>query len=348
MKLTNQEEKEILKYIDTYDFKEYLQDKTILITGSKGIVGSGIIKWVLKENELHGTNARIIASTRNPKRRPDWITEEDNIEFCTFGKELEELADQPIDYVIHSAAPTSNKVFKAQPVESLKVILDGTENMLNLTKEKNAQMIYLSSEEAYGTPDLEEPVKETFVGAVDSLSTRSCYPLGKKVAELLCRSYFEEYAVNVKIIRPTVILGLWQEYESVKVEAEILRCIMENKNLMMLSDGSTMKSVIYSLDAISAVLTVLFRGNGGEAYNATNPYTYCSVKDRAYKAFAEFNEKLDIEFAKSDISKASGYLPKRAICEDITKISGLGWKPERDMSDIYRLDIERFTESRKN
>lgn len=342
MILTKIEEIEISKYVKRFDFSQYLKDKTILVTGSKGIVGSGIIKWILYENEHNNLNCRIIASTRDVARIPSYIEVSDNITYITFGNEIEECANFKIDYVVHSAAPTSNKVFKSQPIESLHVIVEGTERMLQLSHQHNAKMIYLSSEEAYGTPDIEEPIKENFVGAINSLSTRSCYPLGKKVAELLCRSYYEEYGVDVRIIRPTVILGLWQEYDSVKVEAEILRCIIESKNLYMMSDGSTKKCVIYSLDAVSAVLFVITKGQAGEAYNATNPNTFCSVKERANTAFQLFNPELKIEYAKNDTSEKSAYLPKRSLCEDISKISALGWIPYADMTDIYKIDIERF------
>lgn len=345
MILTEIEKREIQKYSGLFDFSEALKDKTILVTGSKGIVGSGITKWLLFENATNGLNCHIIASTRDKARKPDYIESSDSIEYCTFGKEIEECSGKHIDYIVHAAAPTSNRVFQSQPVESLSVIVDGTKRMLELAKAHCSTMVYLSSEEVYGTPFVETPIDESFTGeGIDRLSVRSCYPLGKNVAELLCRSYCEEYGVDVKIIRPTVILGLWQEYDSVKVEAEILRCILENKNLYMKSDGSTKKCVIYSLDAVSAVLTVMTKGQAGEAYNATNPDTFCSVKDRAYAAFAEFNPDVTVEFAPEDNSRQSGYLPKRALCEDITKIGSLGWKPYADMTYIYRIDIDRFHE----
>ena len=110
----------------------------------------------------------------------------------------------------------------------------------------------------------------------------------------------------------------------------------------MKSDGSTKKCVIYSLDAVSAVLTVLTKGLAGEAYNATNPDTFCSVKDRAYNAFAEFAPSVTIEFETDCNAQQLGYLPKRSLCEDVTKISKLGWKHYADMSYIYMIDIERF------
>ena len=342
MRLTDIEEKELLRYTSLFDFSESFKDKTILVTGSKGIVGSGVIKWILFENVQKEWNCHIIASTRNKKQFPDWVVSGDNIEFCTFGHEIEECKGKQIDYIIHAAAPTSGKVFISQPVESLGVIVKGTENILLLAKEHHSRMLYLSSEEAYGTPDSETPISEDYVGAVNSLNIRSCYPLGKKIAELLCRSYYEEYGVNVCIIRPTVILGLWQEYDSVKVEAEILRCILEKTDLIMKSDGSTKKCVIYSLDAVSAVLTALTKGLAGEAYNATNPDTFCSVKERAQKAFAEFAPDVKVVFQSNCDAQKLGYLPKRSLCEDVSKLKALGWKPLADMDYIYKTDIERF------
>ena len=345
MVLNSFEEKEIKKYVENMDFFNYLKDKTLLITGSKGIIGSGVVKWILYMNKIYKLNCHIIASSRSLEK-PSYIEDEDDINYCLFGKERDAI-DGKVDFIIHSATPTSNKVFTSSPAESLDVILAGTKSMLELAKEMSAEMIYISSEEVYGTPNIDCAIDEDYVGNIDSLNIRSCYPLGKKTAELMCKSYFVEYGVNVKIIRPTVILGLWQSYDSVKVEAEILRCIMESKNLHMQSDGSTKKCVIYSLDCISAIFTVLFVGVSGEAYNATNPDTFCSVKDRAYKAFAKFNPRITIEFATVDNSTKQGYLPKRQLLENISKIEGLGWKPLADMEYIYKIDIERFSKYKK-
>lgn len=342
MILKDVEQRELDRYTGLYDFTRQLQNKCILITGTKGIVGSGLIKWILYENQHHHTNVHIIASTRDPQNVPLYIENSDNIEFCQFGHEEKTCQCREIDYIIHAAAPTSNRVFKMHPVESLKVILDGTERMLEMAKAHKATMLFFSSSEAYGTPTIDVPISEEYVGAIDSLNTRSCYPLGKKIAELLCKSYFEEYEVNVKIIRPTVILGLWQPYDSVKVEAEILRSVIESQNFVMKSDGSTKKSVIYSLDAISAALTVLFKGHAGEAYNATNPSTYCSVKERAVDMIEKFNPAIHIEYEATDTSVAQGYLQKHTLLENIEKIKELGWEPKADVNHIYSVDIERF------
>lgn len=349
MRLTEIEERELFRYISSYDFTEYLMDKTFLITGCKGIVGSGIIKWLLKENEMHKTNVRIIASTRNPKDIPEYVDSEDNISFCEFGKEKEYCSNMRIDYIIHAASPTGNSFHKTNPVESLRVIVDETEKMLEIAnRNERCSVIYLSSEEVYGLPESEEPIDESFVGTVDSLNIRSCYPLGKKTAELLCYTNYIEYGTDVKIIRPTVIHGLFQKYSEQRVVNEILRCIVEKKNLVMQSAGLTKKCLMYSLDAISAIFFVLFKGKSGEAYNASNPDTFMTIKDLANHLFAKFAPDVKIEFADLDASVAQGYLPKRSLVQSVQKLEALGWKTLTDLHEIYRIDIERFLGNKMN
>ena len=344
MRLTDVERREFNRYFKLYDFKSEIRNKTFLITGSKGLVGSGIIKWLLLENEISNTNVRIIASTRTPKDIPSYIEADDNIEFCHFGLEKQACSQLEIDYIIHSASPTGNSFHAAHPSQSLRLIIDETEKMLDICLENsNCSMIYISSEEIYGLPNTEEPLSEKYVGAIDSLNGRSCYPLGKKVAELLCYNYFLEYGIDTKIIRPTVIHGLFQKYSEERVANEILRCIIENRNLVMKSDGMTKKCIMYSLDAISAIFTVLFKGLSGEAYNATNPNTFMTVKDLANYIFNQFCPKLKVEFALKDTSVSEGYLPKRTLLQSTSKISSLGWNPITSLEQIYQVDIERFS-----
>lgn len=343
MKLSKIEKEEFDRYVEKYDFSESFKGKTFLVTGCKGIVGSGVIKWLLNLNHCQDLGVHIIASTRNPQDIPDYIEASDAIEFCEFGKEKVFCTDKDIDYIIHAASPTGNTFHKAHPVESLRVIVDSTEKMLEIaSKNPNCSMLYISSEEVYGLPKSEEPISEDYVGAIDSLNIRSCYPLGKKVCELLCFNYFKEYGTDVKIVRPTVIHGLLQKYSEQRVVNEILRCIIENKNLVMKSAGLTKKCLMYSLDAIAAMFTVLTKGKAGEAYNTSNPSTFITVRDLALGLFEKFNPSIGVEFAEQDTAVSEGYLPQRSLLQDISKIKELGWEPITPLERIYEIDIERF------
>ena len=100
---------------------------------------------------------------------------------------------------------------------------------------------------------------------------------------------------------------------------------------------------MYTLDAISAVFTVLFKGKKGEAYNASNPDTFLMVRDLATLVFDKFNPNVVVEYSKVDTSVKDGYLPQRKLVQSIDKIKEIGWRPYASLEDIYRIDIARFS-----
>ena len=342
MKYTKIEYLEFSNYIKDNNFGDYLKNKTILITGSKGLVGTALIKWILLQNEISNANTHVIGSTRNPCDIPEYIDENDNIEYVKYGQELE--IKQHIDYIIHAASPTGNQYHMQHPVETFRTNVDGMEKMLELSeKNKNCSLIYLSSEEVYGLPSDDSPaMTEDMVGAIDSLNLRSCYPLGKKASEFLCHASAVEYGLDVKIIRPTVIHGLVQRYEETRVVNELLRCIIEDRDFIMKSDGLTKKCMMYSLDAVSAIFTVLFKGEKGEAYNASNPDTFITVKDLANYLFEKFNPNIKVVVAEEKAKTSDGFLPHRTLVQDISKLKSLGWEPKTSLDHIYEVDIQRF------
>lgn len=343
MKYTEIELKELSKYINDNDFQNYLKNKTILITGSKGLVGTALVKWILVQNEIKNINTHIIGSTRNPAEIPEYIEASDNIEYCRYGDELK--LTQHIDYIVCAASPTGNQYHMQHPVETFRTNVDSTEKMLELMeKNDNCSLIYLSSEEVYGLPSDDAPaMTEDMVGAIDSLNLRNCYPLGKKASEFLCHASAVEYGLDIKIIRPTVIHGLFQRYEETRVVNELLRCILENRDLIMKSDGMTKKCMMYSLDAVSAIFTVLFKGEKGETYNASNPDMFITIKDLANYLFGKFNPNIKVVFAESQAKTTDGFLPHRTLIQSIDKLKALGWEPKTNLDHIYEVDIERFS-----
>lgn len=342
MKLSMLEKRELTAYLSRFDFLEYIQNKTFLITGAGGMTGTGIIKWLLLENEVHDANVKIYASTRKPNEVPDYLEAGDAVIFCMFGTEFDTLSNISFDYIIHGAAPTGRKFFISKPVETFRVIVDDTENLLELARRNpGCRFLYLSSMDVYGVISSESPISEEYVSAIDNSSIRNGYPLGKKGAEFLCHAYHQEYGVDTIIIRPASIQGLFQPYEEARVFNEILRCILEKKDLVLKSDGSVKKCFIYSLDAISAVFTVLFKGMGGEVYNATNPETFMTLRDLAQHLFDRFCPESKVVCDIQD-EKKIGFLPCFSFVQDIRKLSELGWTIFKGLDDIYAVDIERF------
>lgn len=339
MILNKVEKREIDLYLKRYDFSAFFSNKNVLITGYKGLIGTGIAKWLLRMNDLHSCNLKLFLSSRNPSSIPDWIEKDDNVVFTKYMKE----DCENLDVIIHLAAPTDKQYFINNPIDSIDSIYEGTKYYLNLaSKQQNdCRFLYASSVEAYGCPTGNKLLNESYAGEIDSFDIRNGYPLGKKAAEFLCFSFYEKYRLKTFVVRPSSVQGLFQHYDETRIFNEILRCLIEEKDFIMKSDGLTKKSIIYSLDAISALMLIIQKGQPGQAYNVTNSSIYFSMNDYVERVFRQFNSRLQLIHIKADNSK-EGFLPRVEYNLSTKKIEAIGWKPFADLYHIYSTDLERF------
>ncbi|MGN1030648.1 MAG: NAD-dependent epimerase/dehydratase family protein, partial [Butyricicoccaceae bacterium] len=132
-------------------------NKTVLVTGATGLIGSQIVKALVCSNRYNNTNIRILALVRSQEKAYQvlgGLCENRSVELVQGDvMQLPEIAE-PIDYMIHGASPTSSRYFVSNPVETILTAVNGTRNLLELAREKQIQgFLYLSSLEVYGTPD---------------------------------------------------------------------------------------------------------------------------------------------------------------------------------------------------
>ena len=346
MKFNDIEKKEYDRYFSYYDFSKNFTNKTFLITGAKGILGQAIIKWLLYYNKIYHTNIKIYASTRNESNIPEYIENDDNIKYIKYGREVDLLSNKTIDYIIHLVSPTDRSDFTDKSYETILTIIESTKNVIEVCKNQkknnhDCKILYMSSEEVYGSINSLQSIDEKTVGSIDSLNPRSCYPLAKKCSELMLITSSKEFAISARILRASVIFGLFQKYEWDRIETEILRCVIESKNLVMRTKGLTKKSNIYTLDCVTAVFIVLIKGKDGEVYNVTNTSAYDTVSNMALKIFKKFNSNCKIDYRiDNDASKA--YLSKKELLMNVDKLKNLSWLPKTSFDEIYKIDIERF------
>ncbi|HPZ00989.1 MAG TPA: NAD-dependent epimerase/dehydratase family protein, partial [Clostridiales bacterium] len=178
-------------------------------------------------------------------------------------------------------------------------------------------------------------------GYIDPLSVRSSYSEGKRMVENLCASYASQYRVPVCMARLSQTFGAGVEYTDGRVFAEFARCAIEGKDIVLHTDGSTIRTYCYTSDAVSAILTLLESGTPGEAYNVTNMQTACSIREMAELVaglYPEQNISVKIEIPK-DLA-AFGYNPQMVIRLNAEKLLALGWNPSVDLPTMFRRTIE--------
>lgn len=334
---------DIQQVVRSVDLSE-LKNSSIFVTGATGLLGSFIIRVLLYLNKTENYNVQIFALIRNKEKAEKIFWEyshNDNINWI-IGDIRNFSIKENIDYIIHGASVTSSQDFLHKPVETISTALYGTERILETSKElKVKSVVYLSSMEVFGITDTRlEEVKENDYGYIDILNPRSSYSEGKRMCECLCAGYAAEYDVPVKIARLTQTLGAGINYNDMRVAAQFMRSVIENKDIVLKTEGKTRRPIVYISDAISGILTVLLKGKNGESYTIANRNTVATIRETAEMiAHTIAKDKIKVVF---DIDVPKEYAPNLNLNLNLNtdKLESLGWKACVGLEDAYRRMIE--------
>lgn len=338
---------EDMKYVtenSNVDFNRFA-GKSVFITGATGLLGRNLVYAFLYANKKLYKPIRVFAYVRNAEKAKTIFTPSDNLTFIVGDvTESINMADH-VDYIIHCASQTSSKAFVQEPVETANTAFMGTFNMLKLAREKRvSSFVYLSSMEVYGSPITDGKIKEDHSTDLDPMKVRTCYPESKRMCESLCASFLSEYHVPAKVIRLCQTFGPGVIYQDGRVFAEFGRCVIENRDIVLRTKGNTKRNYLYTADAVTAILTILLDGAPGEAYNAANEETYCSIFEMAELVAKKCaHGSISVKVQEEDESKY-GFAPMVYMNLDSTKLKTLGWSAEFDLLSMF----ERMIQSMRN
>lgn len=311
------------------------------VTGATGLIGKFMVMALLAFSDSNCEQVKVIAQGRSIERlrkvyssylkNPNLTLME-----CDLTKDNLEGVIPKVDYVIHAASPTSSSDFVTRPVEVINDIFIGTQKILNFCRQVSVKSIlYLSSMEVYGTVKENIPIKEHMMGTLDFHSVRSSYPQAKRLSELLCSSYSQEYQLATKIARLGMIFGPGINIEDKRVLMYFTRQILDHQSIRLNTQGRSMASVLYLSEAILGLLMLLMRGRSGESYNLSNPENYMSIYQMATCA-ANVGD-VTVELPKhTQISSPEYYRNDSYLNLDITKMRELGWNPKIKLETIFR------------
>ena len=307
-----------------------LKGSTFFITGATGLIGTTLVKALAYLNKKRNLDLHIIALVRDQEKaiaRFSDCREDVFLEFLVGSVENFDYhkIEGKVDYIIHGASQTASKEFVQHAVETIDTAVSGTRNILKLAKLKNVQgLVYLSSMEVYGYPQKGHKVKEEDIGTFPPLNLRNSYPLSKIKCESMCAAYAQEYGIPTRICRLTQTFGPGVNETDNRIFAYFGRCVKNKENIVLKTKGETERCYLYTVDAVTAILVILLNGKNGEAYNAGDENTYCSISEMA-KSIAEANG-IEVDY---DIEPASenGYPETLYMDLDTSKLKELGWKP---------------------
>lgn len=320
-----------------------LRQKTVFVTGGTGLIGTMLIKGLLHAGRERQLGLKIIALARDTAKAETRFAEElrtGNLVLLPGNVEELPAVDGEVDYIVHGASNTASRDFVERPVETIRTSVVGTENVLRLALQKHAKgFVYLSSMEVYGYPARGHKVTEDETGALTPLEVRNSYPIAKQLCEALTCAYADEYKLHANIIRLTQTFGAGVSEKDNRIFAYFMKCAARKEDIVLRTKGETERSYLYTTDAVTAILQVLLRGAGGQAYNAANEETYCSIAEMAHLVAkdAGISVRYDIQDERKSEFAKTLYMDL-----DTSLLRSLGWKPvtQGGIAEMYRRSYE--------
>lgn len=297
-----------------------IENSSILITGSTGLIGSLLVKAII----LKKCNVKLVLPVRSIDKAIDLFGDTNNIEYIKCDIE-HFFYDKPVDYIIHAASPTKSNFFVNYPVETIDTAIFGTKKILDYCCRFNIKsVVYLSSMEMYGVLESKN-VTEDDLGYLNNMDIRSSYSESKRLCELYCKSYFEEYGVPVKIARLAMTFGPGIPKSENRVYKYFCDCVLNNEDIILRSTGETVINFCYTVDAVIGILCILLNGRNGEAYNIVS-----DNEDETIKSIAEWmiqkygNGKNRVICQPSNETTAFAPNNHMILCNN--KLKSIGWK----------------------
>lgn len=329
---------------------ERLEGKNILISGANGFVPAYMVETILYLNETwFKDKAKVFALVRNKEKalnRFAFYKGRTDLQFVIQDVCEEVNIEDDIHFVIHAASQASPKYFGKDPVGTLLPNVLGTKNLLELARAKKSEaFLFFSSVEVYGEIDKTTiPANEDVYGYLDPTSVRSCYAESKRMGETMCVSWHKQYGVPAKIVRLFHTFGPGLSLDDGRVFADFVSDIVNNRNIILKTEGNAIRSFCYLGDATVGFFIVLLKGKNGQAYNVGNDKGEISILNLAKMLVKVFpDKKLKVEIKK--VAQQKEYLKSRIYRHhpDFHKICELGWTPKHSIKAGFLRTVKSFT-----
>lgn len=311
----------------------------ILVTGATGLIGSCLVDILMQHSACH-----IYALGRNRERamrRFKAYEGDSHFHFLQHDVSLPLPFKEDFHYIIHAASNASPAFFQQSPVEVMKANLNGVCQLVEYgLQHKMRRMVFISSGEVYGEGD-GSIFTEKSSGYIDILSPRACYPSSKRASETLCAAYAQEYGADIVIARLCHTYGPFFTESDNRVYAQFIRNVLQGENIVMKSKGEQYRSWIYVVDCVAAILTLLMKGQGGEAYNVADEQSDITIRQLAEKVASISGRQVIM-----DITADGNTSPITRAVFSTEKIRQTGWKPLFSMDEGLEHTLQTLRQNR--
>jgi len=257
-----------------------LKNKSVLVTGGAGFIGSHLADRLLAES-----NDVFVLDNFDPYYNPglkqknikhnmenkNYTIIEGDIRDYELLKSI--ITNNNIEYIFHNAAQAGVRISLKNPFKTHEVNATGTLNILEAAKDSNVKkIINASSSSIYGKV-LHLPFEESHPH-----QPVSPYGASKLLAEHYCRIYYEIYGLNSISLRYFTVFGPRMRPDlAINI---FTHKALKNEPIEIFGDGGKTRDFTYIDNVVEANILGMKKGTG--EYNIGGGES-CSITDLAYK-----------------------------------------------------------------
>jgi len=306
-------------------------ERRVLVTGGAGFIGSHLCERLLErgdevlcvDNFYTGTRRNVQHLLSNP------LFEVMRHDVC-FPLYVE------VDEIFNLACPASPVHYQFDPVQTTKVSVHGSINMLGLAKRVKAKVLQASTSEVYGDPTV-HPQKEDYWGNVNPVGVRSCYDEGKRCAETLFFDYRRQHRLPIKVARIFNTYGPGMHPNDGRVVSNFIIQALRNEDITIYGTGNQTRSFCYVSDLVDGLMRLMQTpGEVTGPVNLGNPVEF-TIRQLAETVISLTGSSSKIAYRPLPEDDPSQRCPDIGVAQNL-----LGWVPRVQLRDGLMKTIEYF------
>lgn len=315
----------------------------ILITGGSGFIGSHLVEKLLKKG--HQVSVIDNLSTGKFSNIKPFLRNQNftyTIDTILNRKVLKRLISE-CDVIYHMAAAVGVKFIIDNPLQSLKVNITGTDNVLEFANEFKRKVLIASTSEIYGKSD-QIPFKEDADRLLGSTHiSRWSYSSAKAIDEFMALAYHREKRLPIVIVRCFNTVGPRQTGQYGMVIPKFVKSALLNHPITIFGDGKQSRCFCDVDDVTDGMLKLMDDKRAeGEIFNIGNDQSI-TIEELAHMVKKMTKSGSRIEYIKYEDAYEEGFEDMRRRVPDLSKIKDLiNYTPKHDLKAILTRIVDYF------
>jgi nucleoside-diphosphate-sugar epimerase len=312
-----------------------VQGKRILLTGGAGFIGTTLVGRLADQNEIV-----ILDNYHRNALRHTRLSDHPNVKVINgdvTDPDAAHAAAEGCEIIVHLAAIAGVDTVLRMPVDTMKVAILGTYNMLEAARQQPRleRFVDFSTSEVFGAYAYN--VREadlTSLGAVGE--ARWTYAVSKLATEHLAHNYHKQFRIPAVSVRPFNIYGPGQIGEGA-IHRFIVQAL-RGEDITIHNDGSQIRAWCYVDDMAAGLLACLERDEAvGQAFNIGNPRSVVTIYNLAMQIVRLSGSRSKISFVPWNQTDVELRIPN---IEKARRL--LGYEPQVDLEDGLHRTIQWY------